>query len=72
MVDTHPEWIEAVPTNPMTAVITIRVMRGIFATHGVPRVVVSDNGPCFISQEIESFHCDPLLAYPAYFRDDEI
>ena len=30
-------------------------MRAIFATHGVPRVVVSDNGPCFIAQKFESF-----------------
>ena len=49
------KWIEAVPTNSMTAVTTIRVMRRIFATHGVPRVVVSDNGPCFIAQDFESF-----------------
>ena len=30
-------------------------MRGIFATHGLPVLVVSDNSPCFSSQEFKMF-----------------
>lgn len=38
-----------------TANATIDVLREIFATHGLPEVVVSDNGPQFTSSEFKSF-----------------
>ena len=39
----------------MTSAGTIKAMRTIFATHGLPRTLVTDNGPCSISQEFEDF-----------------
>ena len=38
-----------------TATATVEKMKGIFATHGLPVLVVSDNGPCFSSQEFKMF-----------------
>ena len=33
----------------------MRALREIFATHGIPKVVVSDNGPSFVSAEMQEF-----------------
>ncbi len=38
-----------------TAPKTIEVLRSIFATHGLPRTIVSDNGPTFTSHEFSVF-----------------
>ena len=38
-----------------TSSATIRELRKMFSTHGIPRVVVSDNGPQLVSDEIEEF-----------------
>ena len=53
--DGHSKWIEAIPTSSMTAGITVRTMRGVFATHGVPKVVASNNGLSFTAHEITEF-----------------
>ena len=55
LVDAHSKWIEAIPTSSMTAGMTVRTMRGVFATHGVPKVVTSDNGPSFTAHEFTEF-----------------
>ena len=34
---------------------TIKVLRNIFATHGLPEIIVSDNGTAFTSNEIQAF-----------------
>ena len=38
-----------------TASTTIRALRFLFATHGRPEVIVSDNGPQFVAQEMKVF-----------------
>ena len=38
-----------------TSVATIEKLREIFATHGLPKNIVSDNGPNFTSAEFEDF-----------------
>ena len=38
-----------------TATVTVSKMRRIFATHGLPLTLVSDNGPAFIGEEFEKF-----------------
>ena len=55
LVDAHSKWIEAIPTSSMTAGMIVRTMRGVFATHGVPKVVASDNGPSFTAHEFTEF-----------------
>ena len=55
IVDSHLKWIEAfvVPSTSSTA--TIDKLRQVFATHGLPEVVVSDNGTAFTSKEFKEF-----------------
>ena len=38
-----------------TTARTITALRHLFATHGIPEQVVSDNGPQFISADFEEF-----------------
>lgn len=55
LVDSHSKWIEAHTTNSSTATATAEIMRQVFATHGIPRMLVTDNGPCFASSEFADF-----------------
>ena len=54
-VDAHSKWIEVSVVNSATSAITIQKLRSMFATHGLPRVVVSDNGSVFTSNEFQEF-----------------
>ena len=44
MVDAHSKWIEVGIVSSATSTSTIEKLRAIFATHGLPEVIVSDNG----------------------------
>jgi len=55
MIDTFSKWIEAKVMGSTSAAKVIEELRGIFAVHGIPRVVVSDNGPPFRSKELGDF-----------------
>ena len=55
VVDSFSKWIEVEVMSCATANATVGRMRRIFATHGLPLVVVSDNGPAFVGEEFEHF-----------------
>ncbi len=55
LVDAHSEWMEVVPVQAAISTMTIEKLRGIFATHGLPERVATDNGSVFTSEEFESF-----------------
>ena len=55
MVDSHSNWPEVCIMNETSADKTIAVLRDIFARNGLPRELVSDNGPQFTSQEFTKF-----------------
>ena len=55
LIDAHSKWIEAHPLPSITSSVTEQCCRQIFATFGVPEVLVTDNGPSFVSAEFESF-----------------
>lgn len=55
VVDAHSKWIEALPMRQATSQSTITAPRLLFATHGIPEVLVSDNGTCFTSAEFTTF-----------------
>ncbi|XP_039192295.1 uncharacterized protein K02A2.6-like, partial [Crotalus tigris] len=64
LVDSHSKWLEVVPVSSTTTAKTIQVLRGIFAAHGLPDVIVSDNGPQFTSSEFQAFlQANFLLSY---------
>uniref|UniRef100_A0A5S6QTQ4 RNA-directed DNA polymerase n=1 Tax=Trichuris muris TaxID=70415 RepID=A0A5S6QTQ4_TRIMR len=57
VVDAHSKWLEVIPMKSTTTASVIKRLRKLFATFGLPRAIVSDNGPQFVSEEFEVF-CD--------------
>ena len=55
VVDTHSKWIESHVVNSTSSKATIKVLHNLFATHGIPEHVVSDNGSGFTNQEFKQF-----------------
>ena len=50
-VDAHFKWIEADIVDTATSTGTIRKLHHLFATHGIPETIASDNGSAFTSKE---------------------
>ena len=45
IVNAHSKWLEIIlPTTAATSQATVRKMREVFATHGLPDEIVTDNG----------------------------
>ena len=55
VVDAYSKWTEVCVMSTSTATAMVEKMRGIFTTHGLSVLVVSDNGPCFSSLEFKMF-----------------
>eukprot|EP00731_Ephydatia_muelleri_P003073 Em0001g3073a len=55
MVDSYSKWLEVVPVASTSSQQTIKELRHMFATHGLPEIVVSDNGTAFSSTEFGHF-----------------
>jgi hypothetical protein len=55
LVDAHSKWLEIIEMKNTTAQSTVRELRKLFALYGLPKVVVSDNGPQLTSAEMERF-----------------
>ena len=55
MVDAHSKWPEVIPMTVTSAEKTIIEIRRIFATHGLPCQIVSDNGAQFTSFHFAEF-----------------
>ena len=54
-VDAHSKWLDIHTVNVATSSATVAHLRTLFATHGLPETVVTDNGSVFTSQEFEDF-----------------
>eukprot|EP00731_Ephydatia_muelleri_P001700 Em0001g1700a len=55
MVDAHSKWLEAAVVSSTSSQQAIRVLRQVFSCHGLPEVLVSDNGTAFTSTEFQTF-----------------
>ena len=55
LVDYHSRWPEIRLLDHLTSAAIIVRLKSIFATHGIPEVVMSDNGPQFASAEFQKF-----------------
>ena len=54
-VDAFLKWPEVFVVKSTSATQSADKLRRIFATHGLPVTLVSDNGPPFLSEEIHRF-----------------
>ena len=54
-IDVATRWPEAVALKKTTAAIIVRHLKDMFSRNGFPGVVVSDNGPQFLSKIFKSF-----------------
>ena len=55
VVDAYSKWIESVIVPSTSSQATIKALRNMFATHGIPETIVSDNGSGFTSCEFGDF-----------------
>ena len=55
LIDAHSKWLEVHPVSSATSASTIETLREIFSIHGLPEVIVTDNGTCFTSAEFHKF-----------------
>ncbi|KFD64029.1 hypothetical protein M514_23739 [Trichuris suis] len=61
IVDAYSKWLEVRRMKSTTAENTITQLRELFATHGIPDSIVSDNGPQFTSEEFQLFCRNNLI-----------
>ncbi len=55
LVDLHSKWPEVAACGTVTSASVITFLTDIFYRHGLPEVIISDNGPQFTSEEFTSF-----------------
>ncbi|XP_045451587.1 uncharacterized protein K02A2.6-like [Melitaea cinxia] len=55
LVDARTKWIEVCQVPSTAASHAIKILSGIFARFGLPKQIVSDNGPPFSSNEFSTF-----------------
>ena len=55
VVDAYSKWLEVHCMKPTTSAATIEKLREIFAIHGLPATLVSDDGSNFTSSEFGEF-----------------
>ena len=55
IVDAHSKWLDAHIMSSITSAKTIETLRAVFAVHGLPRTIVTDNGSSFTSEEFKQF-----------------
>ncbi|XP_058044030.1 uncharacterized protein K02A2.6-like [Ahaetulla prasina] len=55
LVDAYSKWVDIALTPSPTAGAVVRVLETLFATHGLPDVIVTDNGAQFTSAYFQQF-----------------
>ena len=55
IIDSCTKWIEVYSMKNITSKTTVEMLRDCFSRFGLPRTIVSDNGPTFVSEEVEVF-----------------
>ncbi|XP_058023851.1 LOW QUALITY PROTEIN: uncharacterized protein LOC131190532 [Ahaetulla prasina] len=55
VVDAFSKWLEIILMKSTTAEAVIATLRHLFATHGLPDTLVSDNGPQFTAAQFEEY-----------------
>ena len=55
VVDSFSRYIEVQTLTTTTSASVIRALKAIFSRHGIPTVLMSDNGPQYSSKEMKDF-----------------
>ncbi|CAH8671840.1 unnamed protein product [Schistosoma bovis] len=55
LVDSYSKWPEILPIAPPSITRTIKLLNRIFAQHGLPEAIVTDNGSQFTSSQFRDF-----------------
>ena len=55
VIDEYTKWLDVHVTSTSTSTATIKLLRKLFSTYGLPKLVVSDNATNFTSDEFEAF-----------------
>ena len=55
LVDYLTKWVEAEPLQKTESEDVIRFLKGVFARHGTPEQLITDNGPQFCSDKTKAF-----------------
>ena len=55
IVDAHSKWMDIYLVKSATSQDTIEKLQQSFSVFGLPKMLVSDKGTCFISAEVETF-----------------
>jgi hypothetical protein len=52
VVDYYSRWLEIKRLHSQTSDYVINILKELFATHGIPEIVISDNGPQYASEAL--------------------
>nr|XP_044248554.1 uncharacterized protein LOC123002452 [Drosophila takahashii] len=63
VVDSYLKWLEVAVVSSTSAAAAIKFLRQLFATHGLPDELVSDNGTAFTSEEFKLFTENNLIRH---------
>ncbi|XP_060115109.1 uncharacterized protein K02A2.6-like, partial [Heteronotia binoei] len=63
LVDSYSKWLEVVQVPSPSSQATITVLRAIFATHGLPETIITDNGTAFTSAVFQDFLARNLIRH---------
>ncbi|XP_003739239.1 uncharacterized protein K02A2.6-like [Galendromus occidentalis] len=55
IVDAFSKWLEAFITNDKTSSTTLKHLKDTIARFGIPSVIVTDNDPTFVSEQMKRF-----------------
>jgi len=55
LVDYMTKWVEAAPLPKIESADVIEFLTSVFCRHGIPEVLITDNGPQFISDRTKAF-----------------
>ena len=54
VICSYSKWIEVIKMSSTKSEPVIKDIRGLFSRFGLPRVIVSDNGPQLVSNEMKN------------------